>query len=209
MAKGVEDTAFYCFNRMVGMNEVGSAPAGNGITVAQFHEYCARMQATHPLTMTTLSTHDTKRADDVRARLAVLTENPVRWKTALSRWSRANAIFRTGNIQTAIPEYFLYQTITGAWPIARDRLIPYMEKAMREAKQQTSWTMHNEEFETALRSFIERILDSPWFIGEVEAFVGRIVTAGRINSLTQTLLKYTAPSARYLSRQRVVGLELG
>ena len=89
MAKGVEDTAFYCFNRMIGLNEVGGAPDSNGLTVEEFHDYCAKMQATHPLTMTTLSTHDTKRADDVRARLAAITEIPGRWSAAVNRWSRA------------------------------------------------------------------------------------------------------------------------
>jgi (1->4)-alpha-D-glucan 1-alpha-D-glucosylmutase len=107
MAKGVEDTAFYCFNRMIGLNEVGAAPNRNGLTVAEFHDYCAKMQRTHPLTMTTLSTHDTKRADDVRARLAVITEVPGRWKTALKRWSRMNAAFRTGTDPDRNTEYFL------------------------------------------------------------------------------------------------------
>ena len=193
MAKGVEDTAFYCFNRLVGLNEVGSAPGNNGLDVEQFHAYCAKMQATLPLTMTTLSTHDTKRADDVRARLAVLSENPVRWKSALARWSRANAPFRSGKFPDRNSEYFLYQTMIGAWPIGKDRLIAYMEKAMREAKQQTSWTQQNREYEDALRSFIERILDSNWFITELESFVSRILLAGRINGLAQTLLRYTAP----------------
>jgi (1->4)-alpha-D-glucan 1-alpha-D-glucosylmutase len=193
MAKGVEDTAFYCFNRMVGMNEVGSDPGRNGITLEEFHGYCAKMQATHPLTMTTLSTHDTKRADDVRARLAVITEIPGRWKTALSRWSRANASLRTEKLPDRNTEYFLYQTMIGAWPIAKDRLIAYMEKATREAKQQTKWTQHNDEFEQALRNFIERILGSNWFVTELENFVYRILNAGRVNSLAQTLLKYTAP----------------
>jgi (1->4)-alpha-D-glucan 1-alpha-D-glucosylmutase len=193
MAKGVEDTAFYCFNRMIGMNEVGAAPGQNGITVADFHEYCTNMQATHPLTMTTLSTHDTKRADDVRARLATITEMPGRWKTAVSRWSRMNAPFRTGKFPDRNTEYFLYQTLIGAWPITRSRLIPYMEKATREAKQQTSWTQQNKEFEDAMRTFIERILDSQVFVSELEDFVGRVLYSGRINSLAQTLVKYTAP----------------
>ena len=87
MAKGVEDTAFYCFNRMIGLNEVGGAPASDGVSIDEFHAYCAHMQATHPLSMTTLATHDTKRGDDVRARLAVLTEIPARWKSALQRWA--------------------------------------------------------------------------------------------------------------------------
>jgi (1->4)-alpha-D-glucan 1-alpha-D-glucosylmutase len=193
MAKGVEDTAFYCFNRMIGLNEVGAAPDRNGLTVAEFHEYCSKMQATHPLTMTTLSTHDTKRADDVRARLAAITEIPSRWKAAVNRWSRANAPFRTGKFPDRNTEYFLYQTMIGAWPISKDRLIAYMEKATREAKQQTSWTQPNKEFEEALKTFIERILDSQGFVAELERFVGRVLEAGRINSLAQTLLKFTAP----------------
>jgi (1->4)-alpha-D-glucan 1-alpha-D-glucosylmutase len=193
MAKGVEDTAFYCYNRMIGLNEVGGAPGNDGLTIGQFHDYCARMQSTRPLAMTTLSTHDTKRADDVRARLAVLTEIPARWKTAVYRWSRVNASFRTGEFPDRNTEYFLYQTLVGAWPISKDRLIPYMEKATREAKQQTSWTQQNGEFEQALRNFIERILESKDFLSKLESFVESVKQAGRVNSLAQTLLKYTAP----------------
>jgi (1->4)-alpha-D-glucan 1-alpha-D-glucosylmutase len=193
MAKGVEDTAFYCFNRMIGLNEVGGAPDRNGMTIAEFHDYCARMQTSHPQTMTTLSTHDTKRADDVRARLAAITEIPGRWRAAVNRWSHANTTFRAGKYPDRNTEYFLYQTLVGAWPISKDRLIAYMKKAMREAKQQTSWTQPNKEFEEALGVFIERILESPGFISELERFVGRVLEAGRINSMAQTLLKYTAP----------------
>ena len=193
MAKGVEDTAFYCFNRMVGLNEVGAAPNSNGITIDQFHEYCFRMQAQHPLAMTTLSTHDTKRCDDVRARLAVLTEIPSRWRTALLRWSRRNRVFKTNGFPDHNTEYFLYQTLIGAWPISKDRVVTYMEKAVREAKQQTSWTQQNKEFEDALRAFIERILESTEFLTELENFVAHILLPGRINSLAQTLLKCAAP----------------
>jgi len=193
MAKGVEDTAFYCFNPMIGLNEVGNDPGSDGITLGEFHEYCARMQATHPLTMTTLSTHDTKRADDVRARLAALAEIPDRWKAALGRWSRLNAGFRGGDLPDRNTECFLYQTMIGAWPIEKDRLLAYMEKAMREAGVRTSWTKQNPDFESALRQFIERILESKEFIADLEDFVGRIVPAGRVNSLAQTLLKFTAP----------------
>jgi (1->4)-alpha-D-glucan 1-alpha-D-glucosylmutase len=193
MAKGVEDTAFYCFNRMIGMNEVGSAPGLNGMTLAEFHDYSAKMQTSHPLTMTTLSTHDTKRADDVRARLVTISEISGRWKAVLNRWSRANAPFRTGKYPDRNTEYFLYQTLIGAWPITKERLIDYMEKATREAKQQTSWTQQNSEFEEALRNFIDRIFDSQSFLAELQGFVGRILEAGRINSLAQTLMKCTAP----------------
>jgi (1->4)-alpha-D-glucan 1-alpha-D-glucosylmutase len=193
MAKGVEDTAFYCFNRMVGLNEVGGAPERNGLSLAEFHGYMAHMQKTRPLTMTTLSTHDTKRGDDVRARLAALTEIPSRWKAALHRWSRMNTPFKTGQFPDRNTEYFLYQTLIGAWPISKDRLTAYMEKATREAKQQTSWTQQNKEFEDALKNFIERILGSREFIAELETMVGRVAKAGYVNSLAQTLVKYTAP----------------
>ncbi len=193
MAKGVEDTAFYCYNRMLALNEVGGSPERNGVSLAEFHDFCARMQAEHPFTMTTLSTHDTKRADDVRARLAVLTEEPRRWSAFVWRWARKNAQFKTGGFPDRNTEYFLYQTLVGAWPISLDRLTAYMEKAVREAKEQSSWTQPNREFEDALKSFIERILGSPPFILELEEFVGRILMPGRVNSLAQTLIKYTAP----------------
>jgi (1->4)-alpha-D-glucan 1-alpha-D-glucosylmutase len=178
---------------MIGLNEVGAAPNGNGITIEQFHDYCARMQSQHPLTMTTLSTHDTKRSDDVRARLAVLTEIPSRMRAAFHRWSRRNRIFKTQSFPDHNTEYFLYQTLIGAWPISRDRVVAYMEKAVREAKQQTSWTHQNKEFEDATKSFIEQIFESAEFLSELESFVAQVILPGRINSLTQTLLKCTAP----------------
>lgn len=198
MAKGVEDTAFYCFNRLTGMNEVGSDPGRDGLSVAEFHAYCAKMQTTHPLTMTTLSTHDTKRSDDVRARLAVLSEIPGKFKAAVQRWSRMNSAFRTkGPGAGAMPdrntEYLYYQTLIGAWPLPMERAQAYMLKAVREAKQQTSWVANNKEFEEALRMFIELTLNYAPFLRELQQFVDRVRDAGRVNSLTQTLLKYTAP----------------
>jgi (1->4)-alpha-D-glucan 1-alpha-D-glucosylmutase len=193
MAKGLEDTAFYCYNRMIGLNEVGGAPDRDGLSLSEFHEHCMSRQAEHPFTMNTLSTHDNKRCEDVRARLAVLTEIPSRWKSALLRWSRMNATLKTGKFPDRNTEYFLYQTLIGAWPISTERLTAYMEKAAREAKQQTSWTQQNKEFEDALRHFIERILDSKAFIAELENFVGQVLTPGRINGLAQTLIRYTAP----------------
>ena len=198
MAKGVEDTAFYCYNRQTGMNEVGADPGSDGITVEQFHAYCRKMQATHPLTMTALSTHDTKRSDDVRARLAVLTEMPGRFGAAVHRWSRLNAEL-TGKRADGNPiidrntEYFYYQTLIGAWPIDADRLKLYMIKAAREAKLQTTWVVNNKEFEDALNSFIDSTLVHAPFIEELQQFVDSVKFAGRINSLAQTLIKYTSP----------------
>ncbi len=193
MAKGLEDTAFYCFNRMIGLNEVGGAPERSGTTLDEFHVYCARMHADHPQTMNTLSTHDTKRSEDVRARLAVLTEIPGSFRSALHRWSRRNQQFKTGEFPDRNTEYFLYQTLIGAWPITVDRITAYMEKAAREAKEHTSWTQQNKEFEDALKLFIERVLASNEFVSELEAFVEKVLLPGRVNSLSQTLIKCTAP----------------
>ncbi len=201
MAKGVEDTAFYCFNRLVALNEVGGDPASDGLTIEQFHDYNLRMQATHPHTMVTLSTHDTKRSDDVRARLAVLSEAPALFAEALGRWAKINRELRVqlfGDKTAGDPldrntEYFLYQTLIGAWPISAERLKEYMLKAVREAKQRTSWTVQNEEFEAGLMKFIEAVLQHTVFTSDLEQFVGRVCQAGRINSLAQTLMKCTVP----------------
>jgi len=193
MAKGVEDTAFYCYNRMVALNEVGAAPGNDGLSVLQFHEYCQTMQSSRPSTMTTLSTHDTKRSDDVRARLAVITEIPGDWRRFLRRWTRQNAPLKTSSFPDRNTEYFLYQTLIGAWPIEPDRLHGYMEKAVREAKQHTTWTQQNKEFEDALHSFIDRLYQAPEFISAIEDFVRTIITPGRVNSLAQTLLNCIAP----------------
>lgn len=193
MAKGVEDTTFYCYNRMIGLNEVGGAPERNGISLNEFHSYFAKLQTEHPRTMNSLSTHDTKRSDDVRARLAVLTEIPSQWRSALLRWSRRNQRFKTGAFPDRNTEYFLYQTLIGAWPIEIERATAYMEKAVREAKEHTSWTQQNKEFEDALKLFIERLYASQEFMGEVESFVAGVIAPGRINSLAQTLVKCTVP----------------
>jgi len=192
MAKGVEDTAYYCWNRLTAMNEVGGDPDCDGFSLEHFHEYQERMQKTFPLTMTTLSTHDTKRSDDVRARMLVLSEIPENFADTVRRWSTHNAKFRTDQVDTGT-EWFLYQTLVGAWPISAERLREYMQKAMREAKVRTSWVANNAEYEGALNAYIDAILTDREFVGELDGFVGGIAQAGRINSLTQTLLKYTAP----------------
>lgn len=200
MAKGVEDTAFYCYNRLVAMSEVGGDPGSHGISVEQFHDYQAKMQATHPYTMVTLSTHDTKRSDDVRARLAVLSEVPDEFAETLNRWSRINNELRTDLFcgqscdgPDRNTEYLLYQTMIGTWPIPEKRLQTYMLKAVREAKQKTSWTGNNAEFEDALHRFIEAVLKHEPFVSDLEKFVAKIQESGRINSLAQTLIKNTAP----------------
>jgi (1->4)-alpha-D-glucan 1-alpha-D-glucosylmutase len=207
MAKGVEDTAFYCYNRLVAMCEVGGDPGRNGMSVAEFHAYNAAMQATHPQTMTTLGTHDTKRSDDVRARLAVLSEMPNEFGGALNRWSRMNNELRAelfggryGDMPDRNTEYLLYQTLIGAWPIPVERVQEYMLKAVREAKQRTSWTANNAEFEDALHKFIEAVMGHAEFVTDVERFVDEVKSVGRVNSLAQTLMKHTAPGVPDLYR---------
>ncbi|HEY5382117.1 MAG TPA: malto-oligosyltrehalose synthase [Acidobacteriaceae bacterium] len=193
MAKGVEDTAFYCSNRLTAINEVGGDPDCDGFSLEFFHTYNQAMQRTFPQTMTTLSTHDTKRSDDVRARLAVLTEIPDEFNSLIERWSSRNSRYNTDGIIDHGTEWFLYQTLIGAWPISVERLRLYMEKAMREAKIRTSWVANNVEYETAVNSFVDSLLKDVEFVRDVEVFVAKIAPAGRINSLTQTLMKCTAP----------------
>ena len=200
MAKGVEDTAFYCYNRLVAMSEVGGDPGSDGITAQQFHDYQSHMQRTHPYTMVALSTHDTKRSDDVRARLAVLSETAHDFRDALNRWSRINNDLRADLFCNEVcdgpdrnTEYLLYQTMVGAWPITEKRLQTYMLKAVREAKQKTSWTGNNAEFEDGLHRFIEAILQHEPFLNDLRHFVAKVCEPGRINSLAQTLMKHTAP----------------
>jgi (1->4)-alpha-D-glucan 1-alpha-D-glucosylmutase len=193
MAKGVEDTAFYCFNRLTALCEVGGDPARDGVTLDDFHAYQQTMQETHPATMTTLSTHDTKRADDVRARLAVLSEMPQRFAATIQDWRRFNAGRQSHALVDANTEMFLYQTLIGAWPIDAERAKAYMLKAMREAKLQTSWVDNNKPYEDALCHLIDEMLADAGFVKELEAFVALVSPAGRVNSLAQTLIKHTAP----------------
>jgi (1->4)-alpha-D-glucan 1-alpha-D-glucosylmutase len=193
MAKGFEDTVLYCYNRLVGLNEVGSDPYGGTVSVEEFHRYNAHIQRDHPSAMVTLTTHDTKRGEDVRARLAVLSEVPFRFASVIARWFVMNSEHRSENMPDPNTEHLFYQTLIGAWPISVERAQAYMQKATREAKQKTSWTHNDEKFESALQEFIRKTLASEEFLAEIEVFVEEIQQAGRTNSLAQTLLKYTVP----------------
>ena len=193
MAKGVEDTAFYCFNRLVALNEVGGDPGRFGVSVEEFHRECAETQARWPQTMLATSTHDTKRGEDVRARLALLSEIPERWSAAVERWTVMNEPHRRGDMPDRNAEYLLYQTLCGAWPLTPERAVAYMEKAAREAKVHTSWTDPRSAYEEALRGFVLDALADRKFVDDLERFVAPLVEPGRINSLAQTLIKLTAP----------------
>ena len=139
MAKGVEDTAFYRYNRFVSLNEVGGNPAVFGRPVAAFHADTARAAQRWPKGMLTLSTHDTKRSGDVRARLNVLSELPAAWAAAVGRWAGIGDRYRRGGWPDGNAEYLLYQTLVGSWPLDVERTVAFMAKATREAKVHTSW----------------------------------------------------------------------
>jgi len=192
MAKAIEDTAFYRYNRLVALNEVGGDPGRFGIEVAQFHEACLYRQQHWPGGLLATTTHDTKRSEDVRARLSLLSEMPRRWSELSLRWAEHNQRHWRVPPDRNV-EYLYYQTLVGAWPIETDRITAYMLKAAREAKQRTSWTQGNPHYEQALSEFVAATLNDRMFTEEVEQFVGQLVEPGRLNSLAQTLIKLTAP----------------
>ncbi|MBV8832365.1 MAG: malto-oligosyltrehalose synthase [Acidobacteriaceae bacterium] len=193
MAKGVEDTVFYSYNRLVSLNEVGGDPGRFGVSPDAFHKFCAETQREFPRTMVASSTHDTKRSEDVRARISLLSEIPERWGKALRLWSELNAPAKTDEMPDRNTEYLVYQTLIGTWPIDKGRLRGYMEKAAREAKQHTSWLSPNKPFEDALQMFIEKLYGNAAFLRALESFVKPLVAPARVNSLAMALLKLTAP----------------
>jgi (1->4)-alpha-D-glucan 1-alpha-D-glucosylmutase len=193
MAKGVEDTTFYCFDRLVSCNEVGSQASLIGISNDKFHEFCNYLSDRWPNSMLATSTHDNKRSEDVRARISILSEIPERWSEALHLWSQLNANAWQNRLPDRHAEYLLYQTLIGAWPIDRDRAWAYMLKACREAKINTSWHEPNNSFEEKIRGFVGGVFETPEFIASLERFIEPLILPGRINSLAQTLIKMVAP----------------
>ncbi len=195
MAKGLEDTVFYNYNRMIALNEVGGDPSTFSTPPRSFYRWCRETQKKWPCTMLATSTHDTKRSEDVRARLFVLSEIPALWAETVQSWSRMNREHRGsgGELLDRNFEYHLYQAIVGAWPIEKERSWQYAEKAMREAKVYTSWTDPNRDYEESVRHFIDGLYDNSQFMRSLDDFVSGILEPGRVNSLVQTLLKLTAP----------------
>jgi (1->4)-alpha-D-glucan 1-alpha-D-glucosylmutase len=185
MAKGVEDTVFYRYNRFVALNEVGGDPGRFGVRPDEFHRRAAA--GDHPSSMTALSTHDTKRSEDVRARLAVLSEIPGEFAGAVRRWSaRARLPEPTLNL-------LAWQCLIGAWPISAERLGGYLEKASREAKIATSWTEPDPAFDAAVAAWPKTVLADAGLNGDVERFVSLVRPAGWSNSLGQKLLQLAMP----------------
>jgi len=210
MAKGLEDTAFYRFYPLTSLCEVGGGGQPFGVSISDFHRSLTERRLTWPHGLSATATHDTKRGEDVRARINVLSELPEEWEQALLRWHVQNLSKRRQLEGREVPsldeEYLLYQTLLGAWPVVPldeasrpvfvRRIQDYMIKALKEAKINTSWINPDEEYEQELRSFVAAVLEPApdnAFLAECAAFAGRIARAGMWNSLSQSLLKITAP----------------
>jgi len=213
MAKGLEDTVFYIYNRLAALNEVGGEPQQFGLSIEAFHERNLDRQRNWPATLLATSTHDTKRSEDVRARMVAISEMPELWRRSLQRWRVANRRWKRTINDLEAPdgneEYLLYQTLLGTWPVQLSgvpeeaataeyigRIQAYMGKALHEAKLNTSWIQPNEEWDAAMHDFVREILDSSprnKFLPSFLPVVQEIARLGAINSLTQTLLKLTSP----------------
>jgi (1->4)-alpha-D-glucan 1-alpha-D-glucosylmutase len=211
MAKGVEDTAFYIYNRLLALNEVGGGPQRFGTSPADLHHFLQDRQTNWPRALSATSTHDTKRSEDVRARLAVLSEMPDEWRAALERWSKANSGHRIAleedqQAPDANEEYFFYQTLLGAWPLDDldaakhaefvGRIQACMEKSLHEAKVHTSWINPDQAYDEAIARFVATVLDRDQnrsFLDDFLAFQKRVSHFGMFNSLAQVLLKIAAP----------------
>lgn len=187
MAKGVEDTAFYRYSRLTSLNEVGADPDEFSIDVAEFHRRQSVRQASFPASLTTLSTHDTKRGEDTRARITALAEDPEGWATTL-RSLHELVGFGDGPI-----EHLLWEAVVGTWPATRERLHAYAEKASREADSSTHWTAPDEAFEKRMHAAIDAAFDQPAVRTLVEETVARVSAAGWSNGLSAKLVQLTAP----------------
>ena len=207
MAKGIEDTLFYVYNRLISLNEVGGHPGKFGLTVADFHKFNQEQNSTWTHKMNATATHDTKRGEDARARLNVLSEIPEEWENQVETWSDINRSCKIDVRGKAVPapndEYFFYQTLVGSYPFNESeneafvgRIKDYMLKSVREAKLYTAWLRPDSAYEEGFLAFVDKVLDfdeSNSFIQEFLPFQKRVAGYGIFNSLSQILLKYTSP----------------
>ena len=204
MAKGVEDTAMYIFSRLLSLNEVGGDPGVFGVSPHEFHRFNEVRAKEWPDSMNATSTHDTKRGEDARARIDVLSEIPAEWEKHLEAWKGMNEGLKRRVNGRAAPdrndEYFLYQALIGSFPLAagdvasyRERARDYLLKAVREAKVHSGWVKPDSSYEVAFAFFLDSILDSEVFWQDFRPLLNKVAHHGILNSLAQTLIKITAP----------------
>ncbi len=193
MAKGVEDTAFYRYGRLLALNDVGGDPARFCLGLDTFHAANAERAARFALNLLTTQTHDAKRSGDVRARIGVLASIPEEWARHLWRWFELTSGLRDGDAPDDVERYFLFQTLVGVWPIAVERIESYMEKALREAKRNTSWAQEDPEWEGAVQRYCRALYAHRPFLEAFEPFAARVAAAGDRAALGQLVLKLTAP----------------
>ena len=210
MAKGIEDTAFYRYFPLASLNEVGGDPIRGATSIEEFHRHNLARQAAWPQSLICTTTHDTKRSEDARARISVLSEIPHLWRKAVNRWARLNRRHHREVDGQPAPsrndEYLFYQSLVGVWPLTppqgKDlrelaaRMAAYMEKATREAKVHTSWINPDSEYDAAIREFVAAVLDDHpknRFLAEFRRFHEQVVNWGLYSALSQTLLKLTSP----------------
>jgi (1->4)-alpha-D-glucan 1-alpha-D-glucosylmutase len=194
MAKGVEDTAFYRYGRLIALNDVGGDPSRFGISVEQFHAAGAERAERFPNALLTTQTHDAKRSADVRARIAALSGMADEWAAHVRRWFELNEPLRAGGAAPdRVEEYFLYQTLVGAWPMEAERVEAYMEKSLREAKRNSSWAKPDEAWEDGVKRFCRALYEHEPFLADFEPFAARVAEVGERAALAQLVLKLTSP----------------
>lgn len=195
MAKGMEDTLMYTFNRFIAHNEVGDSPAGFGMSPAAFHQRMVERQATFPLCLNGTSTHDTKRSEDVRARLQVVATQPDAWSKVVHAWTAASG---PPIAPDANDRYYLFQTLAGAWPLQNEatfaeRMDQFVEKMLRESKRRSDWAHPDESYEESTKVFVRSFVNDAATRGTLDEWVRKHETAARLQSLVQVLLKFTCP----------------
>jgi (1->4)-alpha-D-glucan 1-alpha-D-glucosylmutase len=193
MAKGVEDTAFYRYARLIALNDVGGDPSRFGIEIDRFHAGNLERAERFPQNLLTTMTHDAKRSADVRARIGALSWVPEEWSTHVQRWFSATESLRSGGAPDDVERYFIFQTLVGAWPIEPERVTAYMEKALREAKRNTNWVEQNTEWEEAVNRFCTALYTERAFLDDFEPFTRRLAALGDRSAAGQLVLKLTAP----------------
>jgi (1->4)-alpha-D-glucan 1-alpha-D-glucosylmutase len=192
-AKGIEDTAFYRYVRLLALNDVGGDPGRFGVSVEEFHASGARRAERFPRNLLVTQTHDTKRSGDARARIGALSALAGEWAEHVRRWYVLTDELVEGGAPDAVERYLLFQTLVGVWPIAPERLDGYLEKALREAKRNTSWVEQNPDWEERVKGFAVALLSHRPFLAEFEPFLAQVAAAGERSALGQLLLKLTVP----------------